>query len=264
LKVWKKRRVLLAAGTGSAIFQQVLRPWRALNWPNRISLLRLLLVGPFILLLLNQNDPQCHWARHAALAIFAVMAVSDFLDGTMARRMNICTRLGAILDPLADKVLIICSVVLLAISESAVPGMLLPNWVVVAVVGKDLYVIVGFLVVYLVTDRFRVRPTPSGKICTLGQLVMVLAVLAGPDLNNLAAGAGTWLVGICCWAVAALAVLAVVSYTRQGLVFISEGQKPLDGHNPPGAATKVMCVNESDRRNPPGTQGRQDDRPGGR
>jgi cardiolipin synthase len=246
------------------VFRRALRPWRALNWPNRISLLRLLLVGPFIILLLNQNDPQYPWARPAALAIFAVMAISDFLDGMLARRMNLRTRLGAILDPLADKVLIISSVVLLAIRESAVPGMLLPNWVVVAVVGKDLYVIAGFLVVYLVTDRFKVRPTLSGKACTLGQLVMVLAVLAGPDLNNLIAHAGTWLVWVCCWAVAVLALLAVVSYTRLGLIFIAEEQKPLDGQSSARPATKVVCPNEFDRRNPPGASLRQDDCPGGR
>ena len=94
---------------------QTARPWGSLNWPNRISILRLLLVAPFVELLLNINDPSWRsWARYAALAIFVVMAVSDFLDGMLARKLNIRTRLGALLDPLADKVLIICSVVLLS------------------------------------------------------------------------------------------------------------------------------------------------------
>ncbi len=244
----------------------VTKPWRALNWPNRISLMRLLLVAPFIVLVLNQNHPEWEWARRAALGIFVVMALSDFLDGMLARRMNLKTRLGAILDPLADKVLIICSAVLLSLPDSAVydrgAEFPLPNWVVVAIVGKDLYVIAGFIVIYLVTDRFRVRPTIAGKACTFGQLVMVVAVLAAPDLNRLAGGAGTWVAIGCFWIVAALVVLAVVSYTRLGLSFVAEGQKPLDEH--PSPAAKGGHANELDRRNPPGPTPGQDDRPGGR
>ena len=208
-----------------------LRPWRALNWPNRISLIRLLLVGPFIVLVMNQNDPAWWWARHAAMAIFLVTAVSDYLDGMLARRLNQRTRLGAILDPLADKVLIICSAVLLALPESAVhDGVHLPGWVVVAIVGKDLYVMIGFVVIYLVTDRFRVQPTVFGKATTVGQLAMVMAVLASPDLNRLGEGLGTAFAVACYWAVAVLVVLAIVSYTRLGLSFVAEGQQPLDEH----------------------------------
>lgn len=206
------------------------KTWRVLNWPNRISLVRLLLVAPFIVLIMNQNDPSWPWARRAALAIFVVMAVSDFLDGLLARRMNLRTRLGAILDPLADKALIISSAVVLSLSDSSVPGLRLPNWMVVAIVGKDLYVMAGFIVVYLVTDRFRVRPTIFGKTCTFGQLVMVVAVLAAPDLNRIVPNAGTWIAHACWWAVALLVLLAVMSYTRLGLGFVAEGQKPLDEH----------------------------------
>jgi len=204
------------------------KPWKVLNWPNRISLLRLLLVGPFIVLLMHASPDGWPWARHAALGIFVVMAVSDFVDGMLARRLNLRTRLGAILDPLADKVLIICSVVVLSIRESAN----MPDWVVVAVVGKDLYVIIGFIVIYLVTDKFRVRPTLAGKLCTLGQLVMVVAVLAAPDLDRLGGAVGSWFVKICYWGVAGLVGLAVVSYTRLGLIFVAEGQQPLDDHHP--------------------------------
>ncbi|MCJ7543579.1 MAG: CDP-alcohol phosphatidyltransferase family protein, partial [Phycisphaerae bacterium] len=64
----------------------VVKPWKHLNWPNRISLIRLLLVAPFVILLVNQRT----WphARYAAAVIFAAMAASDFLDGVLARRLN--------------------------------------------------------------------------------------------------------------------------------------------------------------------------------
>jgi cardiolipin synthase len=205
-----------------------IRPWKSLSWPNRISILRLLLVAPFVVLVMNQN--RAHWeaARYAALAIFVAMAVSDLVDGTLARRMNAKTRLGAILDPLADKVLIICSAVLLSLPNSAVPGAQLPDWVVVAIVGKELWMIVGFLVIYLVTDRFRIRPTAVGKACTVAQLVMFGFVLLAPDFNRLRDGLGTALATALSWTVAGICVLAVVSYTRLGLGFIAEGAKPLD------------------------------------
>ena len=182
---------------------------------------------------MNQHDwhwGQWYWGRHAALGVFVVMAASDLLDGLLARRLDLRTRLGAILDPLADKTLIICSVLLLAWDRAAVPGHKLPNWVVIAVVGKDLWVIGGFLVVYLVTDRFRIRPTLAGKAATFGQLVMVTGVLLSPDLDKLGAGVpvGSYLVTFTTWAVAALSVLAIISYTRLGLRFVVEEEKPLD------------------------------------
>lgn len=206
------------------------KPWASLNWPNRISLLRLLFVAPFIILLVNR--PEWTWARHAALGIFVAMAVSDYLDGLLARKLNQRTRLGAILDPLADKALIIFSVIILSAESWAVPGARIHNWVVVAVVGKDLWVILGFIVLYLVTDRFRVHPIMAGKLSTAGQLVMVVSVLLAPDLNRLGGSAGTYLAEATQWIVIALSVLAVIGYTRLGLQFVAEGQKPLDQNGP--------------------------------
>ena len=200
--------------------------WRALSWPNRISLLRLLLIWPFTVLLLNRT--QWPWARHAALAMFVVMAVSDLLDGMLARRLNAKTRLGAILDPLADKALIICAVVLLSRRSATVNGFGLPNWVVVVVVGKDLWVVVGCLVVFLVTDRLRVQPTRVGKLCTFAQLVLVGYTLLAPDLERLADGLGSRGITLAGWAVAALSVLAIISYTRLGLRFTMAEGKPLE------------------------------------
>lgn len=207
------------------------KPWASLSWPNRISILRLLLVAPFIVLVMNQQAPDWPGARYGALAIFILMAFSDLADGVLARRLHAKTRLGAILDPLADKVLVICAAVLLSIPESAVPGAQLSNWVVVAIVGKDLWVIVGFLVIYLVTDRLRAHPTLSGKACTFGQLVMVGLTLIAPDLNRLIGSLGSYLAAGASWIVTGLCVLAGISYTRLGLSFIASEQKPLEDAN---------------------------------
>jgi len=221
-----KGRLFVSGPTAHNGGTQKVRPWGALSWPNRISLLRLLLVGPFIVLLMNRAA----WAhaRYAAIAIFLWMAISDMLDGVIARRTGTKTRLGAILDPLADKVLIICASVLLSLPDIAVPGARLPNWVVVAIVGKDLWVVMGFVVIYLVTDRFRVQPTWAGKACTVVQLVMVGAALLAPDLNRLGYQLGSRLVGWMTWIVTGLCGLAVISYTRLGLSFLVREDKPLN------------------------------------
>lgn len=203
-----------------------IKPWGSLNWPNRISLLRLLLVVPFVIMLMNQR--QWPTARYVAMAIFAAMTLSDVLDGYLARRLGVQTRLGAILDPLADKAMIICATVLLSLPDSWVDGAPLANWVVVTVVGKDLWVIIGFVVVYLVTDRLRVQPTLTGKACTFAQSLMVGLTLLAPDLNMLHAELGTWIARLMSWGVALMCVVAAAGYTLLGLTFLATEEKPLD------------------------------------
>jgi cardiolipin synthase len=205
-----------------------IKVWASLNWPNRISLMRLLMVAPFVMLL--QDHQEWPPARHIALGIFVAMVLSDVVDGVLARRMEARTRLGAILDPLADKVLVICAVVLLSLPYSAVRAATVPDWVVVFVVGKDLWVIIGFVVIYLVTDRFRIRPTLAGKACTIAQAAMISLVLLAPDLNRLNAELemGSRVAEGMFYLVVALCLAAGVSYTRLGLSFVLEEQKPMD------------------------------------
>jgi len=208
------------------------KPWASLNWPNRISIIRLLLIVPFVILMLNYQA-WGDWARLAALASFVVMGLSDFIDGQLARRLNERTRLGAILDPLADKSLVIASVILLAHPSTAVPGARLSNWIVVAVIGKDLWVTLGFLVVYLATDRFLVRPSVAGKASTCAQVVMVALVLSSPEINavgsRMGAGSlGTYLAVGAGYLVVAACALAVIGYSRMGLSFVIEKGRPLE------------------------------------
>ncbi len=196
------------------------RPWAYLGWPNRLSLLRLLLVAPFVVLLQNHQDQPIY--RYLALGLFAFMAASDVVDGFLARRLNCKSRLGAILDPLADKTLIVCAVVLLSMPGSAVKDATLPGWVVVMIVGKDLWVIAGFLIIFLLTGSVHVLPSWPGKICTVGQVAMVTAVLISPELNLLGLSVGTHLARVLWYAVAGFCALSVVSYTRIGLTFVAE------------------------------------------
>jgi len=199
------------------------RPWAYLSWPNRITLVRLALVAPFFVLIQHHQARPLY--RHLALAIFMLMALSDLVDGFLARRLGRKSHLGAILDPLADKTLIICAAVLLSLPHSAVRGARLPDWVVVMIVGKDLWVLVGFVVVFLLTGSVKVQPTRLGKACTVGQLAMVLAVLLSPDFSRLGFNAGFQLARALWWTVSALCVLSVISYTRLGLSLLAEADQ---------------------------------------
>ena len=132
--------------------------------PNLISILRLLLVPWFALVLLEQRFD-------AALGLFLLMGVSDGLDGYLARRLGAASPLGAALDPLADKVMLVSAFVLLGHLE------LLPAWLVVLAVGRDVLIIGGALLLYLFRPGGMVRTAPVGKINTFLQIVLVLTVL---------------------------------------------------------------------------------------
>lgn len=205
--------------------------WSYLNWANRITLLRLMLIAPFVVMMRHQQDNDVY--RYLALGIFIIMGVSDFVDGMLARRFKLKTKLGAILDPLADKTLIICAAVLLSSDQSCVPGARLPDWVVIAIVGKDLWVILGFVVVFLIIGRVHVEPIITGKLTTAAQLVMVCCILINPELNNaglelgLPAGfqLGFWSSRVLWWMVTAMCVLSALQYTYAGIGVVAENEK---------------------------------------
>lgn len=189
-----------------------------MTWPNRLTVARILLIGPFVISLLNLQDAQWHdVARRTAVAIFFVMAVTDGLDGYLARRLKQETAAGKFLDPVADKLLILFSAVLLAHEGTTVPGARLPATVAVVAVGKDIIVIVGFCIIYFTTSKILIRPNLIGKWCTAFQLGMVIAILLSPDLP-------AWmrlLPKVFWWIATVLAVLTIITYFQTGRRFIA-------------------------------------------
>jgi cardiolipin synthase len=195
--------------------------WRLLTWPNRISLARLLLIAPYVILLEAHHEQGSY--RLIALGLFILAAASDAVDGYLARHYGMRSKLGGILDPLADKALVMTSAILLTLPSTAVEGARLPTWVVVMIVGKDLWVIVGFLLIFLITGQTYVRPGLPGKLTTFAQAIMIPAILLSPELNQLADWRpGYWLARGLWWAVAVFCVLSVLSYTRKGIAFTTE------------------------------------------
>ena len=194
-----------------------------LSLPNRVTVTRILLIVPFVLLLLYQNTLRFEgWARYLALFIFVVMAFSDALDGYLARRTGQRSRLGYFLDPLADKLLITAACILLAIDSTGIKEALLPGWVVVIIIGKDILWLTGVLIIQLSTGHLAIGASKLGRACTCAQLAMVLGVLLFPDISRLSVDAAWWLSRSLWWIAAGLAILTLANYTRVGIKHLGE------------------------------------------
>src|SRR3954463_391221 len=120
-----------------------------LTWPMGLTMLRLFLLPVFLWVLLADAGPLDVARPHRwwAMGIFAVMAITDKLDGYLARRLGQTSHLGTILDPVADKLLIVCSTILLSFSWVASAGYKIPLPVVAAIYAKDVTVAVGVVAV---------------------------------------------------------------------------------------------------------------------
>ncbi|MHC4620099.1 MAG: CDP-alcohol phosphatidyltransferase family protein [Planctomycetota bacterium] len=203
-----------------------------LSWANRITILRIFLVIPFVSCMLKINDPDLsptlqRTMRYGSIFIYLVMAISDGLDGYLARRKQQVTRLGAFLDPIADKLIITSGCLLLASQRAAVDGFLLPPTVVVLIIGKDLFLLIGFVVVYLITSQIRIAPEFIGKAATALQLSMVAGILIAPEVSRFFSG-WIWFLRVLWWSAAGTAILATVVYIRNGSRYIEEYEQSLN------------------------------------
>ncbi|MBM3358140.1 MAG: hypothetical protein FJY54_10490 [Betaproteobacteria bacterium] len=136
-----------------------------LTVPNAITLLRVLLI-PLIAYCIVSG------AYGAAFAGLMAAGASDLLDGFIARRLKQFSRIGAMLDPLADKLTILTAVVLLAWHE------LIPVWLAAAIVVRDAVIVSGAVAYHFVVGRVEIAPTPLSKVNTFLEFGVVAAVLA--------------------------------------------------------------------------------------
>ena len=134
--------------------------------PNAITVLRILLVPPFVIYLLRG-----HYA--GALAIFALAAISDFVDGYIARRFRQRSSIGAFMDPLADKLLAGTAFVLLAMRH------IIPDWLVVLVISREVVIVGGLYLLSLLGVDIKIAPSRIGKLNTAFQLTTVCLCLLG-------------------------------------------------------------------------------------
>lgn len=142
--------------------------------PNLITAFRFLLVPPVVMLLLNERFG-------AALLLFGVAGFSDGLDGYLAKRYGWTSRLGELMDPLADKLLLVSSFVTLGWLDW------IPLWLVVLVVLRDLIIVGGAIVFHMRVARLEAAPSVISKLNTFAQILLVLAVIFSQAIHPLPA-----------------------------------------------------------------------------
>jgi cardiolipin synthase len=138
----------------------------AMTVPNLITTIRIILTPIFIIYLLDDRFL-------AALYVFVIAGVSDGADGLIARVFNQKSRLGAFLDPLADKILLVAAFVVLAVRSY------IPSWLAVIVISRDILILLGVLILFLYREQLKIQPSLVSKITTCIQLAAVFMVLAG-------------------------------------------------------------------------------------
>src|SRR4051812_3521750 len=149
---------------------------------NKITIVRIAMIPAFVLMAIyygqsvQREEPE-EWQRFTAIAIFLIAAVSDGLDGYVARRYNQRSALGVILDPIADKGLLLSGIITLSISSwnDIDPNYgKFPLWFPILVITRDIVILVGSMILHLlIGDKMRVRPHWTGKIATVCQMTAI-------------------------------------------------------------------------------------------
>lgn len=132
--------------------------------PNFITALRLVLVIPVVVLLIQRRFTE-------ALLVFAVAGASDVLDGFLARRYGWFTRLGGWLDPVADKIMLVSTYVTLVWLG------LIPFWLLAMVIARDVTILMGGVVYYFWVEKVDAQPSWISKLNTVAQIALVMAVM---------------------------------------------------------------------------------------
>lgn len=172
--------------------------------PNLISILRIILVPIFIIYMIDHRTL-------ASLVIFMIAGVSDALDGFIARVFHQKSNLGAHLDPLADKILLMSAYIISAIFK------MIPSWLAVLTISRDVIILLGVLVLYLNRYPVKIQPSLLGKATTCMQVVTILIVLSHDYLNI------RFLKIYSFWLAALFTVASGLQYMRSGLIILSQG-----------------------------------------
>lgn len=178
-----------------------------LNLPNYLTLIRIAAIPFFLVLLFSR-------LYNYALLVFLIGGITDALDGPVARFTNQRTRLGAYLDPLADKLLIISSLVVLTLIDTV------PAWLTILVLSRDVIVTVGYGAIYFVVEeRMEIQPSTLGKINTFLLLLAITIVLVSLyDPNMIPPPLPSYLFLLS----AVTTVISGLQYVYRGLVWFQE------------------------------------------
>lgn len=190
-----------------------------MSFANKITIFRILSV-PFFITALIYYNPEKDYLRLTALFIFTMAIISDVIDGYIARVKNQKTKAGAILDPLADKILLIASFIMLYHISNLYFDIKLPLWIVLIVIFRDAILLVGGGIVILSNQDNKIKPTWIGKTSTFFQTMIILFLLLKLDSSH-------YLWNLILWnTTMAFTIVSGIDYLRKGIVmFNAQPQK---------------------------------------
>ena len=192
---------------------------------NKITILRILLIPFFVVEVLYYDKTGNEVQRLAALLTFAVAAICDGVDGYIARHYNQRSELGTILDPLADKLLLVSGVVLLSFDHGPRLGQF-PFWFTGTVLGRDLLILIGMAVIHVTVGKVKVRPRLVGKLATVLQMSAILWILLKWD--------AVWQ----SWGLLICNLTAALCTGASGLLYVWDGVHQLSASSSSVATTK--------------------------
>jgi cardiolipin synthase len=175
-----------------------------MNLPNFLSVARILFVPLFIILLIDQLFG---WA----LFVFLAAAVTDAVDGLLARLLHQRTILGSYLDPAADKLLTASSFITLAILN------ILPGWLAVVVISRDVIISLGIMILHWTSYALEIRPSLISKITTVLQFCTVIVALLSTSPSSVA-----FLIDFLIWATAIATVVSGLQYIGKGIKIFNQ------------------------------------------
>lgn len=174
-----------------------------MNIANKVSLFRILTV-PFFVSTLIYYSQEREYLLSVALVIFVLAVISDAVDGYVARKSKQQSKAGLILDPLGDKLLLMSAFVCLSFDKF---NLHFPLWVTLIVISRDILILLGATVVYMVKQNINILPTKWGKLTTTFQMLSVIAVLLQWHFSYL-----FW------WIAILFTVISGMDYIRRGFI----------------------------------------------
>ena len=193
---------------------------------NKITILRILLIPVFVVETLYYVKTGNEIHRLVAILVFVVTAILDGVDGYIARHYKQISELGKILDPLADKLLLVSAIVILSFDNAPRLGEI-PLWLTGTIIGRDLVILIGVFVVRLTVGKLTVHPRLTGKIATVFQMIAVTWILLRWDLIFHGRCLKIWIFGA--------GIFTAVS----GLLYVWDGVKQLGAHPSSSAKNEI-------------------------
>ncbi len=175
--------------------------------PNYISLLRIVLVPIFIASIVYYVEREDETYRYLAIAVFGIASLSDALDGYLARHFAQESRLGSVLDPLADKLLLVSGIVILSLNQSShLPNV--PIWLTTLIISRDAFLSIGTFLITYTGNTLRVKPRLTGKAATVSQMALILWALCKLPLSGFE---------FCVWMAGILTLVSGIQYLHDGI-----------------------------------------------